>query len=257
MQFGVCGGPEIAAPAAKAGFDYFEWSVGGFLKPLEDDSAFQMALAQVKSAPLPCEAVNVFVPAKLKITGPEVDFPGLQAYSSIAFQRAEEAGVKVIVFGSGGARNIPEGFPQAAAWDQLVDFCGMLGPLAENHGVIIAIEPLNRNECNVVNSVGEALALARHVQNPAIRVLVDSYHWSIENETSQNIINAGPLLAHAHIATQTNRRAPGIEPQDFQLFFEALHQAGYSQRISIEAQIDKPLNELPIAHDFLKRMVFG
>ncbi len=257
MRFGVCGDPEIAAPAAKAGFDYFEWSVGEFLKPLEDETAFQIALAQVKSAPLPCEAVNVFVPAKLKITGPAVDFPALQTYVSIALQRAEEAGVKVIVFGSGGARNVPEGFPPAAAWDQLVDFCGMLGPLAENHGVIIAIEPLNRKECNVINSVGEALSLARHVQHPAIRVLVDAYHWSKENESSQDIINAGPLLAHAHIATLANRRTPGFEPQDFLPFFQALHLAGYSQRISIEAQIDTPSDELPTALKLMKRMVFG
>jgi sugar phosphate isomerase/epimerase len=253
----VCGGPEITATAAKAGFEYFEWNVGGFLKPLEDETAFQTTLAKVRSAALPCEAVNVFVPAHLKITGPAVDFPGLQTYASVALQRAEEAGVKVIVFGSGGARNVPVGYPHAAAWDQLVDFCGMLGPISENHGVTISIEPLNRNECNIINSVGEALALARHVQHPAIRVLVDAYHWAKESEISQDIISAGPLLAHAHIATLANRRTPGVEDQDFQPFFEALHQAGYSHRISIEAQIDDPSNELPIAFSLMNRMLFG
>jgi len=49
MQCGVCGGPEIAAVAKIAGFDYFEWSVGGLLKPREPEPAFREALAAVRA----------------------------------------------------------------------------------------------------------------------------------------------------------------------------------------------------------------
>ncbi len=252
MRYGVCGSPEIAVPAAAAGFDYFEWSVGGLLKPLEDDAAFQSALKEAQSAPLPCEALNVFVPAQLKITGPEVNFTDLQRYANTAFDRAEKAHVRTIVFGSGGARQIPQGFPLAAAWDQLVEFCHMIGPLAEEHGVTIAIEPLNKQECNVINSVSEAVALARAVQHPAVRVLVDAHHWSKDQDKAEDIVSAGPLLAHAHIATLANRRAPGAEPHDFATFFSALQQARYNERLSIESRIDDPASELPAALELFK-----
>lgn len=252
MRYGVCGNPGIAVPAAEAGFDYFEWSVAGLLKPLEDEASFQEALNQARSAPLPCEALNVFVPAQLKITGPQADIKKLYSYAATALQRAEKAEVKVIVFGSGGARHIPDNFPRPAAWDQLVEFCGMLSVLAELHGVIIAIEPLNRQECNVINSVPEALALARAVQHPAIRVLVDAYHWCMEREKPADLIEAGPLLAHAHIATLANRLPPAAEPHDFSSFFTALQEACYDERMSIEGRIDNPPLELPAALELMK-----
>ncbi len=50
-------------------------------------------------------------------------------------------GIGIIVFGSGGARRIPEGFDRQRAHGQLVAFCRMVGPIAREHGVIIAVEP--------------------------------------------------------------------------------------------------------------------
>ena len=96
--------------AAEFGYDYFEWTVGGLLKPLEGEDAFAAALAAVRAAPLPCPAVNCFLPAELKVTGPAVDPAALDRYVTTACRRAETAGVRVIVFGSGAARRVPDGF---------------------------------------------------------------------------------------------------------------------------------------------------
>ncbi len=257
MRFGVCGSPEMGQNAADANFDYFEWSVPGLLKPLEDESEFRQSLALVKETGIPCPVLNLMVPAQLKLTGPEVDIAALRDYINTMCQRAEEAGVKVIVFGSGGARQIPHGYSRNQAWDQLVKFCRMLGPVAQDHGVTIAIEPLNKKECNVVNSVAEGAELARQTDNPAIRLLVDAYHWAIDEGTINEILDAGDLLVHAHIATRDNRRAPGIGSFDFNHFFQALQQTGYDSRISIEAQIDDPGTELPLSLGVLKTYVNG
>lgn len=253
MEFGVCGGFEIARPAAEAGYDYFEMTVGNLLKPLEDEAAFAASLARLRQEPLPCKALNVFIPADLKITGPQVDPQALQRYVTTACRRAETAGVSTIVFGSGGARRIPQGFPRASAWKQLVDFCSMLGPVAAAHGVTIAIEPLNQAECNVINTVREGAALALQVNHPAIRLLVDAYHWEKDQDSIQDLVDSGPLLAHAHIATVKNRLAPGAEAHDFQPFFQALLRSGYQGRLSIEARLDAPQSELPLALDVLRR----
>lgn len=245
MKYGVCGGPETGAAAARAGYDYYEMTVGSLLKPLEDEAAFELALKEAKKAGIPCEALNVFVPGQLKITGPQVDRQALRQYAATALRRAEVAGVKSIVFGSGAARRIPEGFARAAAWEQLVDFCKMLGPLAQEHGVTIAIEPLNQAECNVLTSVGEGAELARQVDHPAIRLLVDCFHWAKDGDSFEDLVQAGPLLAHAHIATLPNRRTPGAEDYDFGRFFEALRLGGYDGRISIEGEIGEADMELP------------
>ena len=251
MLFGVCGGPDIGTVAAKSGYDYYEMTVGSLLKPLENETAFQEALKSAQAAGIPCQAVNVFVPGHLKITGPQVGRQALRQYAATACRRAEGAGVKVIVFGSGPARQVPDGFPRDAAWEQLVDFCNMLGPLALTHGVTIAIEPLNRGDCNVLTSVGEGARLARQVDHPAIRLLVDSYHWAKDGDSFEDLVQAGPLLAHAHIATLANRRPPGAEAYDFTRFFEALRLSGYDGRISIEGQIEDASAELPAALDIL------
>lgn len=254
MKFGVCGGPDIARIAREAGYDYFEWSVGALLHPREDESLFEAALADARAVGLPCPAVNVFVPADLKITGPDVDLPALEKYAATTFSRAERAGVEVIVFGSGGARRIPDGFDRDRAWEQLVEFGRRIGPLAQRHGVTVVVEPLNLGECNVLNTVGESADYVYAVDHPHVRLLVDGYHWSKDNDTVEGIVTNGPLLAHAHIATVEGRRAPA--PGDTCApFFAALRKAGYDGRISIEGNIPSPAEELPRALEIMRALV--
>jgi len=247
MQYGVCGGPEIGGVAAEAGYDYFEWSVGALLKPRESKEAFHESLEAVRNAPLPCPVLNCFIPEDLKITGPDADLRALEQYATVTLRRAEEAGVEVIVFGSGGSRRIPDGFDRQAALRQIVDFCRMLAPIARRYGVTVAIEPLNRADCNVLNTVGECAAIVREVDHPSLRLLVDSYHWAKDNDSLQDIATHGDLLSHVHIATVPNRLPPGAERCELAPFFEALREAGYHGRASIEAKIPDPMHDLTIA----------
>lgn len=237
MKFGVCGSPAMGRLAAKAGYDYFEMSVGGLLKPREEQAAFETVLAEARSVGIPCPVLNVFVPADLKITGEAVNMQALEQYVTTACQRAEKAGVKVIVFGSGGARRVPEGFSHAQARQQIVAFCRMLGPIAGRHGVTIAIEPLNVAECNILNTLGECAGVAREVNHPAIRLLVDAYHLLKDGDSLDDIVKNGDILVHAHIATIPNRVAPGAEACDLAPFFGALKRAGYQGRVSLEGNI--------------------
>jgi sugar phosphate isomerase/epimerase len=235
MLLGICGGPEVASAAKAAGYDYIEVNVFSHLKGEAGDEEFAPFLKQIRDSGMPCMAANVFVPGHLKITGPEVDFQRLKRYIETVMARAEQVGLHVIVFGSGEARKIPEGFDRQQAYAQLLDFGCMVAPLAVQHGVSIAVEPLNRGETNVLNSVAEALQYVKDVNHPAFRLLVDAFHWARENEPSGDIVAAGPWLEHAHIATYINRLAPGLEPCDFGPFMLALKQAGYAKRLSIEA----------------------
>lgn len=237
MQFGICCSPTLAIHAAGLGFDYFESPVAELLKPREDEAAFQAALRTARESGLPCQAANVFVPADLKITGPAADLSALERFVSVAFRRAEEAGVQVIVFGSGGARRIPDGFERSTAWEQIAAFCRGMAPLAEKHGVTVAVEPLNRAECNVLTTVAESARLVRQVDHPALRLLVDAYHLLKDGDSLEDVVANADLLAHVHVATLPNRLAPALEECDLSPFFQALRRAGYHGRISFEGNL--------------------
>ena len=235
MRFGYCCGPREAALLKSAGFDYFEWSVGALLMPLADDAEFMAALSQAQAVPLPCEALNSMVPGELKITGPDVDFPQLEAYAATMCARAKRAGIQRIVFGSGGARRVPDGFSKEKARGQIVAFLAMLGPLARDAGLAVTVEPLNAGETNIINSVAEGADIVREVNDPAIRLLADAYHVMMENEPLDNIARNLDIITHTHIATRAGRMPPGAVPcAGARDFLTCLRANGYNGRVSVE-----------------------
>lgn len=247
MQFGVCAGIGMADDLAKMGYEFIESSVSDLLKPDLDDDAFAAHRAESGAAGLPCPVVNMFVPGGMKITGPDADPEALEAYVWRVCRRAGEVKLDTIVFGSGGARGIPDGFNRDAAWGQLVDFCRMTGPVARDNGITIAVEPLHQGDCNVLTTVSEAARLVGEVNDPAIRLLVDAYHWAMDGDSAEDIVAHADLLAHTHVATVPNRRPPGAEACDLSGFFDALRRGGYDGRVSFEGRIQDAAAELPAA----------
>ncbi len=251
MKLGVFASPEDAPTLAQAGFDYVEISMVRDLQPEVDLEEAGSRLTSVAACALPTPVACIFLPGSYKLTGPDIDKPLLERYVRTAFARAEQAGVEIVVFGSGGARRIPDGFDRKQAWAQLVRFGQMIGPIATDHGVTIAVEPLRHAECNVLNTVAESAQYVREIDDPGVRLLVDAYHWAQNGEPVESIIDAGPLLVHAHIATYENRLAPGQEECDFQPFFDALKAAGYSGRLSVEARWEIEEANARTAHETL------
>src|SRR3546814_2917296 len=83
--------------------------------PSKDDKTFRENLARYQHIPIDVFACNSFIPSSMKSVGPEHDQAAVLAYAEKVFQRAREAQVEVIVFGSGGSRKIPEGFSKKEA----------------------------------------------------------------------------------------------------------------------------------------------
>ena len=107
---GVCTSFANAENVFNAGADFIEESVGRFLKPGNDYAEFENSLHHLREIPLPVSACNSFFPAELRLTGEEVDEAQVLQWAEITFLRAQQAGVRIIVLGSGGARKIPDGF---------------------------------------------------------------------------------------------------------------------------------------------------
>ena len=239
MRYAICSNdPAMIADSREAGFDYVEVSVPNFVKPFEPEEAFGETLASYRAAGLPIESANLFLPRELRCTGPDaVPMERLAEYAETVCRRLAAAGVPILVFGSGGARKLPEGWPKEKADEQFVALLSRIGPIAERHGVRIAVEPLARVECNYINTVDEGAALARASGSPAVGVLADCYHWARNGEGAETILAAKDRLIHAHLATMPNRKAPGVEPYDFVPFFRALAAAGYDGRVTVEGRL--------------------
>lgn len=254
MRFGCCCSIEQAAIAHAAGFDYMECTVVSLL-PEATEVMFAPVLEKYQAAPLPVRACNVFLPGDLKVVGPEVDWPRVESYVRTALRRVCLIGAEVVVFGSGKARLVPDDFARATAETQLVDFLHLVAEVATSHALTVVIEPLNRKESNILNSVAEGVALAERVNRPSIQVLADFYHMDEEQEPLQHLLTYKDWLAHIHVA-DTDRRAPGTGHYPYAAFVDLLQQAGYDGMVSIECRWEDFAAEAGPACRYLHQ-VFG
>ena len=237
----------------EAGCEFMEFGVG-MLAPEQPESDFEKFRAALGDTKLVPECYNSFLPADLKVTGPSVDLERAQRYVETAAVRAKSLGGEIIVFGSGGARNYPDGTSAETARAQLIEFLHVAGDAVKAHGIQIAMEPLNHAETNLINRVDEALALAKETDHEAIKVLADFYHFNVEKEPFENLVDAADHLIHVHVA-DTNRLYPGSGDFDYAGLFHTLEQIGYQGRVSIECNFRDFSAEMPKGMAFLQTFV--
>jgi sugar phosphate isomerase/epimerase len=235
-KLGVCTSIQNHEIVAAAGFDYIEDGVRRFLIPDKSDEEFQKNLAILEESSIPIRACNGFLPGYLKSTGPDIKHEEILEFAETAFKRAEMAGIRYIVFGSSGSRNIPGDFDRDVARQQFVSLLGKMGPIAAKYNVTVVIEPLRRGESNFINRVDEGLAIAMEVNHPNIQMLGDVYHMLKEREEPESFIEARKLLKHTHIAEIENRTAPGLAGDNLVPYLRALKNANYNGGISIEGR---------------------
>lgn len=241
-ELGVCASMKDTDLVARNGFLFIQPTVSEYLKP--NDPVDSLKLTES----LPVYACNVFLPGSLKAVGPEADHNGILSHSANVFAHAQKTGVGIVVFGSGGSRRVPEGYDRQEAIEQFTSLAGKLAKLAASYGVVICLENLNSGETNLFNTVEEAYGLAKRVNHPNFKLLVDIYHMLKENESPERIIEAGrEFVYHVDIAEKENRTAPGVAGDDFRPYLRALRKIGYTGKIALECRFDDMAIELPVA----------
>jgi sugar phosphate isomerase/epimerase len=213
----------------------------------------------VKKVGIPTPNANLFLPATLKLTGPEAATPEQQmAYVTKAMARLERLGVKILCFGSGGARRVPDGFPKDQAFAQLVAFGKRVGPVARQHGITVVIEPLRKQETNIINTTAEGFALVKAVADPNFQLLVDFFHLASEQEDPKIMVEAKAHILHTHMANPTGRVFPlAWGEYDYAPFFATLRSIGYTGRMSIEASSPDVPAQAPTSIALLRRAFAG
>ena len=239
MLYGMCVGDSIEriSVAARSGFDFVESCFS--LLADKDDEYFERFREELEKYNIKCLSVNCFIPGNLKVTGPDVDYSALAEYIEKGMKRGKEIGLEKIVFGSGGARNVPDGWAYEDAYRQLIYFLKeTVAPLASKYGLTVVLEPLRRGDSNIINSAFEGAAVVSAVDSDCIKCLVDLYHMETAGDDAQTVRALKGSIKHAHIAEPVNRHypAPG-DGVDYKSFIEALEYAG-CETCAVEASTD-------------------
>ena len=243
MKIGICGGTDKAPTVKSLGFDYIEENMSRILALSEDE--FADVVREYEALGLPVYSFNVFFDKEIELYSDEF-FAGLEEYGRKAFSRAKALGGSICVIGSGKARSMPEGATRETIEARFVEILSLLGGIAEDYGIKLAIEPLNRGETNFITTVCEAAELARRVGRKNVGSIVDFYHFSMENESDESLLSCGDVIMHAHFAVPKSRKAvPDAEDiPTLAHWAELLRGINYSGAISIEARYDDFKSEL-------------
>ncbi|HXN25306.1 MAG TPA: sugar phosphate isomerase/epimerase family protein [Candidatus Dormibacteraeota bacterium] len=237
-----------------AGFDYIELRTSEIAALSDQD--YEKIAAKLNQIELPVPTTYLFIPASIKLTGPETDKVLQMNYVRKALNRVSKLGAHTVVLGAGTARQYPAGFPKETAFRQLIDFCKRLGPEARTRDITIAVEPLRKQESNIINTVAEGLELVRAVQDPNIQLNVDFYHLEVEKENPAIILEAKSHIRHVHMANPEGRVFPlNWEEYNYGPFFKILRKIGYQKEISIEGRTADFVREAPRAIAFLRGAV--
>ncbi len=136
----------------------------------------------------------------------------------------------------------------------LTDMLGQLGTHAAKRGVTVWLEPLNRYEDHMVNTLAQGAQLCRSVGLPSVKLMADLFHMNIEEaDIAASLRATGELVAHVHLA-DSHRREPGLGHTDFASAFKALADIGFDGFGAIECRFEQPEDvALRSAHTALTR----
>lgn len=260
MRYGVCVGNDTKKVklAAEVGYDYVESGFQFFGRG--DDAEIENFIKVLDECNIKCEAANCFMPSDLPVSGPDVDDEKNAAFVEVGMRKGKEAGLKTVVFGSSGARRVPEGFGYDKAFRQLGHFLAdIVSPIAEKYGITVTVEPLSPGESDIINTVYEGVMLSAMVNKDNIKGLADLYHMVNAGDTADDVKRLKGSICHGHISNPVSRNGQkrlyplDDDEYDYKSFVEALEFAG-CERCSIEAGCIDFDAEAPVAIKMLKSL---
>ena len=235
VEIGVCAGTEDLAKAERWGFDYLE-PAGAAIAAMSM-AEFERVRQQVLASRLRCRSFNSLI-RTMQVVGPEANLDAVSTYLNAALDRCRQLGARVVVWGSASSRNIPAGHSREQAWQEIKRFLQRAGDIAKSHELVIGIEPLRKQESNIINAGAEALRLVDEVKHPNVKMIIDYYHLRMENEDPDILVRARQHVVHLHFANPNGRRWPKSVDDDpeYGRFFQLVKQIGYTGGLSIEAR---------------------
>ncbi|MER6505550.1 sugar phosphate isomerase/epimerase family protein [Nonomuraea sp. NPDC050227] len=245
---------EKFAFAVEAGFDAIELRGKGDFHFAGRLTELKRALADGVVMPTVCVEMPHFIgdfdPAKRK--------DAIQQLRSQLTVIAELGGIGVMTPASWGQFSLrlpPFEPPRTAADDRevLAEALGILGEHAQRNGVLIMLEPLNRYENHMVNTLADAVS---YCSMDSIRIVGDTYHMNIEeDDPCRALVEAAPYLAHMQIS-ESNRNQPGTGHLDWGAQLATLDAVGFDGYLALECRLrGEPEIVLPQTAAFIRKFL--
>jgi len=177
----------------------------------------------------------VLAEPRTNFTFPWVDLTEFWDGLARGIDNARALGAPRIVLGSG------MGFPgmkRAQNLERLVTIFSDVVDRYRDSGVGFVLEPVNTRVDHpgaLLDRTGEAVAVARAVDNPSFGILYDVYHSVTEGEDVDSVLSeAGDLVHYVQIADSPGRGQPGTGSIDWVETLGTVSRAGYSGPIGLE-----------------------
>ncbi len=120
-------------------------------------------------------------------------------------------------------------------WKLAVSELRELSDYAAKKGIKLALEPLNRFETDMINTVSQGLDFIKDVDRDNIGLHLDTFHMHLEEKSSPDAIRmAGSKIYHFH-ACENDRGVPGMGQVHWQGISAALKSVHYQGPIVIES----------------------
>lgn len=149
----------------------------------------------------------------------------------------------VMVFGSPQQRATTGGLSREEATKHYRDGLASVAPLAEERGVRILVEALPSNQCDVVQSLEEAVSIVESIGSPAIRTMFDTHNAVFEERPHAELVDEYfPFIEHVHV-NEMNGGHCGTADYDFKPLLATLAARNYTGFVSLEAFDFKPGSE--------------
>lgn len=131
------------------------------------------------------------------------------------------------------------GQSEVDAWRNLRDSLNEICRFAMPYNIQIAIEPADRYETDLIQTISEALRMIDGLDNENLGVVLDTGHAHVVGESAVEALAAAQdRLFHIHIDDNLGLRdqhlIPGRGSFDFTAFFKALEKSGYQGYLGVE-----------------------
>jgi D-psicose/D-tagatose/L-ribulose 3-epimerase len=134
----------------------------------------------------------------------------------------------------GKARMLPKE-ERKREWDLAVANIAKVCTMAQDHGLSIALEPLNRFESDMINTAEDVMCFIKDVNHSSAKVLLDGFHMTIEESNIAEAIKlVGDKLLHVQVS-ENHRGIPGTGLTPWADFAKGLKAIGYKGAIVIES----------------------
>lgn len=229
-----------------SGYDYMEATVGMVMKLTEKEAK------ELRKSGITIEICNSFIPPEYSLINPTQE---LFDFLDEAFLKMKLMGVDTVVLGSGKSRSIPDTIDRETGICKLKEFFKKCNVYAQKADIAVAIEPLNRDETNVIHTVSEGAELVRDINLSHIKLLADVYHMWKSDEKMSVLEQNKDILTHIHVCHAEKRAAPkDLSSEYLRNFAKALDDMGYQRRVSLECQFDNFEEECKNSYTILREL---